>query len=172
MLSSRQSSSRPPTTTTTTAEAAAGFATHEYTSLSVPSAVTPATNSNNGPSAPCVDPECGLVGDMSDDKQAGKGVDDRSNILFTSASQANICTCPPGRCSKNGCCDNCPGAKDVCAPSPPSPLNPADVKSETAVDQVVPVGPGHMYLLSNSMCCSGPGGYSNQFTVSRPIANH
>lgn len=161
---------------------AAPFATHEYTSLSVPSAAaasaqTSATNSNNGQSTGCTDQACGvtdvLMSDQSGggDRQQGKlSVNEGSNILFTSASEANICTCPPGTCQKgmSGCCNNCPGAQDVCEPSPSSP----DIKHEdTVVDQVVPMHPGHIYLLPTSMCCSGPT-YSNQFTVSRPIANH
>lgn len=33
-----------------------------------------------------------------------------SNILYNSAVAANICTCPPGICQKDGsCCSSCPG---------------------------------------------------------------
>lgn len=33
-----------------------------------------------------------------------------SNILYNSTVAANICTCPPGTCQKDGsCCSSCPG---------------------------------------------------------------
>lgn len=52
---------------------------------------------------------------MSGDNQANS----LSNILYTSASEALICTCPPGSCRAHGkCCSSCPGAQDVCEEKP------------------------------------------------------
>jgi len=46
-----------------------------------------------------------------------------SNILYTSASEAMICNCPPGSCRRNGrCCAGCPGSQDVCESEDPHTL--------------------------------------------------
>lgn len=96
-----------------------------------------------------------------------------SNILFDSASEAKICTCPPGTCQKGGpgCCANCPGALDVCEPGSPAAQH-ASSGNEMLNDQVVPMNPGRVFVLPHSMCCASPASYSNQFNVSCPIANH
>ena len=42
------------------------------------------------------------------------------NIIFASAAEASICTCPPGTCQKDGCCcSSCPGSMTICAKEEP-----------------------------------------------------
>ena len=96
-----------------------------------------------------------------------------NDILFNSASEAKICTCPPGTCQKegHGCCANCPGALDVCESGSPTESNESP-GNEMLIDQVVPMNPARVFVVPHSMCCASPAGYSNQFTVSCPIANH
>lgn len=85
-----------------------------------------------------------------------------SNIIYTSAVEANICTCPPGTCQKDGtCCSSCPsGSMCETCESPPSSSSSSNssVSSLTSISSPgSPANvPGISYMThhSISMSCS------------------
>lgn len=82
-----------------------------------------------------------------------------SNILYASASEALICTCPPGTCRQHGrCCSSCPGAQDVCD-NQEKPL----MSITASVNNVIP-------SQIRSACCNGSSHCSNP--TSCPIMNN
>lgn len=89
------------------------------------------------------------------------GSSNLNSIIYTSTVEANICTCPPGTCQKDGtCCSTCPSGNlcETCE-SPPSSSSSNSSISSLASGVSSPASPANLppginYMSHHSMSCS------------------